>query len=314
MDTMTNSSIPSRQNKRHKKRRRFLRLSIVITMIVLMLGFLGRSIARGFEGGPAAQDSAHDVVVSDPDAVKRPARFNVLVMGVDQRPGDVGRSDTMMVVSVGNVGQAMVMSVPRDTRVNIPGHGLDKVNHAFAYGGPELSTNVVSELLGIPLDGYVTMNLNVFEHIIDMLGGVPIDVEKRMAYVDHNQDLVIDLHPGQQRLDGDQAMQYVRYRSDGLGDLGRIERQQKFLKAFAQEAMSPENVIKMPALVREIFDNVGTNMSLPDALKALTMGTKSYSNGITGGAVPGYADYIDGISYYLPDREALTRIVSETMN
>ncbi len=306
---------------RVQKRRRRSRLLLLSIMIILMLGFLGMGIARAFQNEPPTSQPMIPSTTETPadtapdnGAAMRPKRFNILVMGVDQRPGDSGRSDTMVVVSVGESGQPMVMSIPRDTRVNIPGHGLDKVNHAYAYGGAELSTKVVSELLGIPLDGYLTANLNLFERTIDLLGGVPMEVEKRMVYVDPDQDLVIDLQPGLQRLDGDKAMQYVRYRSDGLGDLGRIERQQKFLQALAKEAMAPRNVVRLPALVKEIFASVQTNLSLPEVLKALTMGIKSYNNGIKGAAVPGHADYIDGISYYIPDRDALTKIIQESLD
>lgn len=305
---------------RLKKRRRKSRLLVASIMIFLMLGFLGLGIARAFQNDPSASlplipsttDTPADTAPDERAAI-RPKRFNILVMGVDQRPGDSGRSDTMVVVSVGEGGQPTIISIPRDTRVNIPGHGLDKVNHAYAYGGAELSTKVVSELLGIPLDGYATLNLNVFERTIDLLGGVPVEVEKRMIYVDPEQALTIDLQPGLQRLDGDKAMQYVRYRSDGLGDLGRIERQQKFLQALAKEAMTPRNVVRLPVLAKEVFSSVETNLSLSEALKVLTMGIKSYSNGIKGAAVPGHADYIDGISYYLPDHEALTKIIQESL-
>lgn len=320
MIIQSTTSITENQS-RVKRRKRRSRLLVLSVMIILILGFFGVGVANAFQTQPPASEPMAPPVIETPedgtpddDADTRPGRLHILVMGVDQRPGDIGRSDTMLVVSVGETGQPMVMSIPRDTRVDIPGHGLEKVNHAYVYGGPELSTQVVSELLGVPIDGYIALDLSVFERTIDLLGGVPIEVEKRMVYVDLDQDLVIDLHPGQQRLDGDKAMQYVRYRSDGLGDLGRIERQQKFLKALVKEAMSPKNVLRLPALVKELLSSVDTNLSLPEALKALTMGIKTCNSGIFGAAVPGHAEYIDGISYYIPDQEELAKIIAESLN
>ena len=157
-----------------------------------------------------------------------------MLLGVDRRADDVGRSDTLMVASVDmDSHKAALLSVPRDTRVAIDGHGYDKINHAYAFGGHELSKSTVERLLGTHIAHYVIIDTKAFQRIIDALGGVDIDVDKRMHYEDpwdDNGGLVIDLYPGQQHLDGAKAIQYVRYR-DGEGDIGRIGRQQKFMKA-----------------------------------------------------------------------------------
>ena len=127
-----------------------------------------------------------------------------------------------------------MLSIPRDSRVKIDGHGWDKINHAYAYGGSKLSKSVVEKLLGIPIEYTVVMNFQGFVRMIDALGGVTIDVEKRMYYSDPYDDdrgLYIDLHPGVQKLNGKAAIEYVRYR-DEEGDIGRVARQQKFLTAL----------------------------------------------------------------------------------
>jgi len=117
-----------------------------------------------------------------------------------------------------------LLSVPRDTRVKIPGHGWDKINHAYANGGSQLSQKAVENLLGIPIDYYVTIDFAGFYKIVDAVGGVDVDVEKRMYYEDPYDELVIDIQPGMQHMNGKTAIQYVRYR-DSEGDIGRIERQ-----------------------------------------------------------------------------------------
>lgn len=311
----------TRRDRGRERRKGRIRLLVISLIVLLSLGFLGAEIVTAFHGEAALQppsvppaDGTPAELIPGGEEPEKPKRFNVLILGVDERPGDIGRSDTMILVSIGEEGQPLMISIPRDTRVEIPGYGYDKINHAYVYGGPELSVQVVSHLLKVPVDGYVIIDLDVFERAVNALGGVPINVEQRMYYKDPEQDLVIDLQPGQQRLSGDKAMQYVRYRADGLGDLGRVERQQKFLKALAKEAMSPKNILRLPAVANEVFNSVESDMSLPELLKALTAAIKTYGNGINGTALPGRADYIDEISYYLPDQSALDGLISEALN
>ena len=157
----------------------------------------------------------------------------VMIMGVDRRADDVGRSDTLMVAALDvDKSKAALLSIPRDTRVAIEGNGFDKINHAYAFGGHSLTQKTVENLLGVKMDHYILIDTRSFERIIDAIGGVDLNVEKRMYYEDPWDDiggLVIDLYPGEQHLDGDRAIQYVRYR-DGEGDIGRVGRQQKFVK------------------------------------------------------------------------------------
>ncbi len=310
----------TRQDRARARRKGRARLLVISLIVLLSLGFLGAEIVTAFQGEATLQppvppaDGTPAELIPVAEEPEKPKRFNVLVLGVDERPGDIGRSDAMILVSIGEEGQPLMISIPRDTRVEIPGHGYDKINHAYVYGGPGLSVQIASDLLKVPVDGYVAIDLEIFARAVDALGGVPINVEQRMYYEDPEQDLVIDLQPGQQRLSGDKAMQYVRYRADGRGDLGRVERQQKFLKALAKEAMSPKNMLRLPAVAKEVFNSVESDMSMPELLKVLTAGIKTYGNGINGTALPGHADYIDEISYYLPDQTALDGLINEVLN
>jgi len=146
----------------------------------------------------------------------------VLLMGVDRRDGDVGRSDTLMLAAVDEEhGRAALLSIPRDTRIEVGSYGYDKINHAYAFGGHEMTLASVSALVGVPITHYIMVDTSSFERIVDAVGGVDIDVEKRMYYEDPWDDgggLVIDLQAGEQHMNGAQAIQYVRYR-DGAGDM-----------------------------------------------------------------------------------------------
>ncbi|HEY3426027.1 MAG TPA: LCP family protein [Negativicutes bacterium] len=243
-------------------------------------------------------------------------KINILVLGVDERSDDVGRSDTMFVITVDTATQEVAMlSVPRDTRVKIPGHGWDKINHAYAEGGHKLSKQAAEGLLGIPIDYYVTINIAGFKKVIDAIGGVTIDVEKRMVYNDPYDDgggLVIDLKPGVQHMDGQTAIQYVRYRDDE-GDIGRVARQQKFLKAMLAEVASPSVITKVPAIIHEINTMVKTDMSTGEMLNLVKILNAASKQGLRTDMVPGKPAYIDDISYWLPDLIALRQHVAQTL-
>ena len=243
-------------------------------------------------------------------------KINIMVMGVDERSDDVGRSDTLFVVTVDTKTKEVAMlSIPRDTRVKIPGKSWDKINHAYAFGGEKLSQQAVESLLGIKIDHHIEINIAGFKKIIDAIGGVTIDVEKRMYYndpYDDNGGLVIDLRPGVQHMDGSTAIQYVRYR-DEEGDIGRVERQQKFLKAVLNEVASPSMIIKIPAIIKEVSNIVKSDMSTSEMLNLAKILNDASKKGLKTDMVPGKPAYIDDISYWLPDLMALRKHVAQTL-
>lgn len=201
-------------------------------------------------------------------AAPRPGeRVNILVLGLDQDGTKIHRSDTMMVVSLDPLRHEMgVLSIPRDTLVDIPGGPRhDKITHAHAYGGPMKSLVVASDFLGVPIHYYVRVNFQGFRSLVDLLGGVTVDVEKPMHYVDPTQDLYINLSPGRQHLDGEKALEFVRYRNDS--DLNRIRRQQEFLRAVADEAFRVGTITKLPRMAGELTRYIDTNMSPQEILR-----------------------------------------------
>ena len=227
---------------------------------------------------------------------------NIVVMGCDVRKDDVGRSDTLFVVMLDKSKKnAALLSVPRDTRVKIKGHGWDKINAAFAYGGHKLTQETVQEFLGIKLNNYVVVDFQGFKDLVDVIGGVDINVEKRMSYYDPYADFRIDLRPGMQHMDGKTAMQYVRYR-DEEGDIGRIRRQQKFIMALYKQIASKNIIAKMPGVSKQIMSRIKTDLSLKEMVElGKVMHDMMEKDGLKMAMVPGTPKYIDGISYWLPD-------------
>ena len=227
---------------------------------------------------------------------------NIVVMGCDIRKDDVGRSDTLFVVMLDKSKKnAALLSVPRDTRVKIKGHGWDKINAAFAYGGQKLTRETVQDFLGIKLDNYVLVDFRGFKGLVDAVGGVDIKLEKRMYYYDPYDGFEIDLRPGMQHMDGKTAMQYVRYR-DEEGDIGRIRRQQKFLMALYRHIASKNIIAKIPGVSKQIMSMVKTDLSLKEMVElGNVMRDMVEKDGLKMSMVPGEPEYIDGISYWIPD-------------
>ncbi len=255
-------------------------------------------------------------IIEEDQLLKVSDKTTVLIMGVDEREDDVGRSDTMMVATIDPLtNQAALLSIPRDTRVKVGSRGFDKINAAYAYGGERLAERTVENFLGIDIDHYVIVNTHAFVDLVDAIGGIDIDVEKRMYYEDPWDDdggLIIDLYPGFQHLDGADAVTYVRYR-DSEGDIGRVRRQQKFIAAVVDKIASPAIIPKIPTLIRETVDAIQTDLSMRQLLELAGSLNDAYTNGIEMDMVPGHPMYIDDISYWIPDVEMVRLSVADTL-
>lgn len=281
-------------------------------IVGILLGVLAVASASYYWfGGGLTEKSKEDASIISPKN-----KMNIMVMGVDERSDDAGRSDTLFVMTVDtNTKEVAMLSIPRDTRVKIPGKSWDKINHAYAFGGHKLTQQAVEGLLGIKIDHHIMVDIAGFKKIIDAMGGVTIDVEKRMYYTDPYDDnggLVIDLRPGVQHMDGRTAIQYVRYR-DEEGDIGRVERQQKFLKAVLSEVSSPSVLTKIPGIIKEVSNVVKSDMSTSEMLGLAKTLNDASKNGLKTDMVPGQPAYIDEVSYWLPDLLALRKHVAQTL-
>jgi LCP family protein required for cell wall assembly len=194
-------------------------------------------------------------------ALKEQGRFNILIIGEDDVEGSK-RSDTVLFATIDIDDKNMrIISLPRDTRVNIPGHGYQKLNHAFAYGGTDLLKATLEKYLNEPILYYVLLDYDSFPSLVDKMGGVEIDVEKRMRYVDRAGKLDINIKAGRQHMDGKTALHYVRFRKDALGDIGRVQRQQKFIKALIRKAYDPRVLVKLPQITSEMMKVFKTDMT-----------------------------------------------------
>ncbi|HEY8394853.1 MAG TPA: LCP family protein [Thermaerobacter sp.] len=299
--------------------RRKLRIGRVVAVAVLVLlgaaaavfgstlyGFLGNihQVPRGADG--EANPPPGWSLGNEP--------LNILVLGVDagagaDDPPAPQRSDTIMVVSVDPVtGRIGLLSVPRDTRVQIPGRPRpEKIAHAHAYGqaeggagaGARLVAQTVENLLGIRIHHFVEVDFEAFQAAVDAVGGVEVCVEKPMKYTARSQNLRIDLEPGCQLLDGERALQYVRYRRDG--DINRIRRQQKFVRAFAERVLSARSVLKLPQVASAVGRQVTTDMSNARILAFAALLPKIDTSNIHMDVLPGRPGYVDGLSYWLVD-------------
>lgn len=236
-------------------------------------------------------------------------RLNILIVGCDEIENH-GRADTIVLLSISpKTKDALILSIPRDTRVEIPGRGMDKINHAYAFGGESLLTKTVSSFLDVPIHFYAVADFNGFVYIIDELGGVEIDVEKEMHYVDKAGGVEINLHPGKQILNGEKALQYIRFRYDKLGDLGRIKRQQKLALAVIKKMINFDSMIKIPQISEGMKDYIETNIEARDtvALANLFRGVNQEKFRIE--TVQGEPVYIEGISYLEPNVEEVQQRV-----
>lgn len=209
-----------------------------------------------------------------PYQLSRP--MNILVMGIDQVPGvaedspDVfeGRSDTLLLVRANPTNKRVsLLSVPRDTQVRIPGIGLAKINQANVYGGAKLAENVLEDTLNnIEIDRYVRVSKGAFRELVEQLGGVEVFVPQPMSYVDNTQKLNIDLQPGWQTLNGEQAEQFARFREEVYGDIGRVQRQQVLLKALRSRVTNVVILPRLPQIIRVMQKYVDTNLSFQEML------------------------------------------------
>ncbi|MDI3534207.1 MAG: polyisoprenyl-teichoic acid--peptidoglycan teichoic acid transferase [Thermosediminibacterales bacterium] len=243
-------------------------------------------------------------------------KINILVLGVDAGiigvPNSHKRSDTIFVVSFDqDTKDVKLLSIPRDTRVIIPGHGFDKINAANAYGGPELAIKTVKNFLDIPIHHYIKIDYQGFKQIVDDLDGVEIYVERPMHYDDDAGNLHIHLDEGLQLLDGDKAEQFVRYRRYPNGDIGRIQAQQKFLEAFARKLLQPGSVLKLPKIAKTLTSYIETDMEPGEIIKYANMARTVNIDKIQMAVVPGIDDYINGISYFFADEDKTQEIVDE---
>jgi LCP family protein required for cell wall assembly len=229
-----------------------------------------------------------------------------------------GLADTMLLLRFDPQTQEVtVMSLPRDTQVQIEDYGIRKINAANSLGGPALAAQTVSELLDdIPIDRYIRVNVQGVEKLIDALGGVTVHVPEAMKYTDESQHLYINLKAGKQHLDGEKALQFLRFRYDRYGDIGRVQRQQMMMRALSEQALNPSIVVKVPKILSVIQSHLDTNLSVEELVALVGFATQIERENIQMLMLPG--DFSnDGrteVSYWLPDHRQIQEVMAQHFN
>lgn len=293
-------------------------ISFLISSMIFGLIFTGIGKGKFFSGNSMA--SVEDgYEIEDEDGSKQTLKVKnellFLMMGVDAK--DVTKSkgtrtDTMMLIKANfDTGEIGLLSLPRDTRVLVKDKE-DKLNHAHAYGGTDLTMRTVRDFTGLDVDYYVKVDYRAVKGIVDAIGGVDIDVEKDMYYNDPTADppLSINIKKGFKTLDGQNAHDYLRFRSND-GDLGRINRQQEFVKELMKQTLKPKNILKLPKLIETYYDYVETNIPLSVMLKGGLSANKMDVENLNTQTVPGEPKRIGGLDYLIYNRVETTVIIQE---
>lgn len=255
------------QRVRRRKAAKRIALGVALTFLVVVLGGAAwaYSLLRSAQQTMNDNSDAELAEVIDEREPQEP--FNVLLLGQDNRPGeDAARADTIIVARIDPENDKVwMLSIPRDTRVQIPGHGTSKINAATFYGGPSLMVETVKEFLGIPIHHYMDIDFDGFIQVVDSLGGVWIDVDTDIddpKASSHGSYTASKIDKGYQLLDGDHALTFVRSRDFPDADFTRMRHQQQFFKALADQATKFENVLKIPGMVKDVSQYMSTDMSM----------------------------------------------------
>lgn len=259
-----------------------------------------------------------------PETLEKPV--NILVLGIDNSghphsQSDItnsqalaGNSDTMLLVRLMPAShQVNVLSIPRDTLVQLPEIGTDKINDANSRGGAELAKKTVSHLLSdVPIDHYARIDTQAFIELADALDGVAVDIPKPMDYDDQTQNLHIHFQPGNQTLTGQHLEEYVRFRKDELGDIGRVQRQQAVLKAVESKFWEPQTLLKLPQLLDVAQKNIDTDLTVGKMLGIVQFLSQVERKNINLVMLPGRFSTKDEYraSYWIEDPNSAAPILS----
>ncbi|KEO84041.1 LCP family protein [Tumebacillus flagellatus] len=302
----TNKPTPPPKPKRKIK---WGRLFLILFLLVFVIGLTGMAAYGWYLERKVVQSDAAVVPIAQGKPV------NVLIIGVDRDPksGEAQRrqnfnTDTLILAHIDPAKhQASMLSIPRDTRVQLP-TGMEKINAAYAIGGMDRLKKTVTDLTGLPVDRYLMIDFQGFVKMIDAVGGLDFNVDKPI----YDPEGTVSLQPGNQHLNGQQALAVVRFRHEELGDIARVQRQQLFLEALTAK-MKDASLLDWTKALRGMSDSLTTDMAIND------MGQLAYSMHGDGAKVSAYTvpgDFLDlyGVSYWKYDPEKLKGVVQQMKN
>lgn len=292
------------------RRKKVFSIILVLSLFIVTAVALGSYVYFGMS--PFSQYGNEQTSNGTDEVLKN--RVSVLLVGADQRPGsEEFNTDSLILASIDPKNQRISMlSIPRDTRVTIPGHPSIKINGVAHLSDMQTLVEVVADLTGVPLAGYIQTNFSGFKQIIDTLGGITVNVEKNMYYETGDKtDGYINLKKGVQRLDGSQALQYARFRYDALGDISRTARQQVVLKSVAAETLQLSTLPKLPWLIPQLNKAIHTNISVGDMLKLSRVAVDFKNVDLVTQTLPGKFLDLRGVSYWEVDPDEAKKVMRD---
>lgn len=300
-----------RQEFRKKKKKTWVKVTgIVFGLLLLSTGAFAYSVWNSISD---TADTIHKPIERETEkreetlALEKQEPFSILLLGVDERENDRGRSDTMITVTVNPERQNVKMlSIPRDTLTEIVGRGFDdKINHAYAFGGPEMSMDTVENLLDIPIDYFVKINMEGFADLVDAVGGVKVNNTFAFTYEGKHFPL------GEIELSGEDALKYTRMRyEDPNNDFGRQQRQRQVIEAIAKEGISITSITNYQKIFDALGKNLETNMTLSEIMD-IQKNYRNALNSIDQLAVDSSDTLINNIYYGIIEDEEISRIQAE---
>lgn len=301
-----------KRKKKKKKKRTWLRITgAVLLLLILGAGAYGFSVYKSFTDAVEAMHQPIDRKTSEKRkeqvALEKKQPFSVLMLGVDERKGDRGRSDTIIVLTVNpNQNSVKMLSIPRDTRTEIIGKGkVDKINHAYAFGGVEMSIATVENFLDIPIDYYMQINMEGFKDIVDAVGGVTVNNDLDFTYEG------VHFPKGEITLNGEKALKFSRMRyDDPRGDYGRQLRQREIIQAVIKEGASLSTLTNYDEIFKALGSNVKTNLTF-DEMVQIQKNYKTAGNHIEQMTIKGNGTRINGVFYLIVSDKEKQRIQSE---
>jgi LCP family protein required for cell wall assembly len=253
-----------------RRRGRFIAIAIVVLvfLIAASAAIAYFRVDRAVKASNAKVPADARAALTKPSGSMRSSAVNILLLGSDQRPDEPARADTILVLRVnGKTKTVSQLSIPRDTLVSIPGYDEGKINSAYAYEGPGLMIQTVQQLTGLPIHHYAEINFDGFPEIVDAVGGVDIDVPTTIdaQYPDGYDWTEVHFDAGPQKMDGEEALTYVRVRySDD--DFHRMARQQQFMDSLQKKFTSPTNMARLPLFAPTVVEAMVTDLSTSDLM------------------------------------------------
>ena len=285
-----------------------------ITLLVILVGFFGsKFILDRLEASQRFNINGNENIINDDAINKEEGQYLILLVGVDKNGNDDNtdftRTDTIMLVSADTkTGEMELLSIPRDSRVKIRDK-FDKVNHAHAFGGIELTMQTLRQFLGLDIDYYVQVNYQALINIVDALGGVDYDVPEGINI--HKGK--VKIHPGPNHLDGNEVMWYLRTRNIyNNGDIGRVNTQQAFVKAMVDEMVKKSKDMNLMTFISNYIKYVKTNLPMSAMLDLAGHINSFSSDKMSTHTVPGMEQTINGTSYWIPDYDKTWQIVDDS--